>query len=151
MDKTLLLKALADETRMKILTLLLGHSYYVRALAQSLKLSEATISQHLKVLREAGLLVGKRHGYFMHYDVKRSALRNLAQELESLAAIERSACTPEQGGCAPSERKKCHAGGAHSADTNAHCHGKEKRHRCHKAEANKWKRQACSPTSCSPS
>ena len=55
MDKTLVLKAVADETRMNILTLLLGHNYCVRALARNLKLSEATISQHLKMLRKAWL------------------------------------------------------------------------------------------------
>lgn len=59
MDRSLVLKAIADETRMKILTLLLEHNYCVRALARSLELSEAAISQHLKVLREAGLLIGE--------------------------------------------------------------------------------------------
>lgn len=59
MDKREVLKAVADETRMNILKLLLGHNYCVRALANELGLTEATISQHLKVLREAGLLVGK--------------------------------------------------------------------------------------------
>jgi predicted transcriptional regulator len=44
---------------MNILTLLLRNNYCVRTLANELNLTEATISQHLKVLREAGLLVGK--------------------------------------------------------------------------------------------
>ncbi len=92
MDKTRILKAIADETRMKILTLLLEHNYCVRALARELKLSEATISQHLKILRESGLLVGEKHGYYMHYDVKRSVLHELADEIELLAAIEREEC-----------------------------------------------------------
>ena len=51
MNETKVLKAIADETRMSILSLLLGHNYCVRALAKELKLTEATISQHLKVLR----------------------------------------------------------------------------------------------------
>ena len=51
MDKTNVLKAIADETRMNILMLLLRHNYCVRALANELNLTEATISQHLKVLR----------------------------------------------------------------------------------------------------
>ena len=74
MDKNKVLKAIADATRMNILTLLLKHNYCVRALANELELTEATISQHLKVLREAGLLVGERRGYFMHYLVNRSVL-----------------------------------------------------------------------------
>lgn len=123
MDKTLVLKAIADETRMKILTLLLKHNYCVRALARNLNFTEATISQHLKVLREAGLLVGEKRGYFMHYDVERNVLRELAGEIEALAAIEREACTPEKGGCHPAEQEKCHVKDKCSEETIEFCHG----------------------------
>ena len=123
MDRTLVLKAIADETRMKILTLLLKHNYCVRALARNLGLTEATISQHLKVLREAGLLVGEKRGYFMHYDVERNVLHELAAEIEALAAIEREACTPEMGGCEPSEQANCHVKGDCRDETKEFCHG----------------------------
>lgn len=111
MDRSLVLKAIADETRMKILTLLLEHNYCVRALARSLEITEAAVSQHLKVLREAGLLIGEKRGYYMHYDVKRSLLNELARELETLAAIQRQTCTPEKGGCKTEGKNgncKCH-------------------------------------------
>ncbi|HCA28093.1 MAG TPA: ArsR family transcriptional regulator [Ruminococcaceae bacterium] len=108
MDRALVLKAIADETRMNILTLLLHHNYCGRALARKLDLSEAAISQHLKVLREAGLLIGEKRGYFMHYDVNRNVLHELATNIEQLAVIERELCTPEQGRCQPSERGRCH-------------------------------------------
>ena len=111
MDKSVILKAIADETRMKIIILLLKHNYCVRALARNLELTEATISQHLKVLREAGLLVGEKRGYFMHYDVQREAFHELAAEIEALAAIEREVCTPEMGGCEPSAQANCHVKG----------------------------------------
>ena len=124
MNRIVLLKAVADETRMKILTLLLGHSYCVRALARKTELTEATISQHLKVLREAGLLLGERRGYFMHYDVKRTVLYELAKEIETLAAIERETCTPKQGDCHASENKNCHAKDGCNDETREFCHGK---------------------------
>lgn len=123
MDRSLVLKAIADETRMRILTLLLNHNYCVRALARKLALSEATISQHLKVLREAGLLAGEKRGYFMHYDVKRAALRELAAEIEALATIAREACTPEKGGCRSSEQERCHVKGECTEATKEFCHG----------------------------
>ena len=91
MDNTLVLKALADETRIKILTLLLKNTLCVRALAEKLALAEATVSQHLKVLREAGLLTGEKHGYFMHYAVDRAVLHKLAKDMEALALTERDA------------------------------------------------------------
>lgn len=108
MEKSVVLKAIADETRMKIITLLLQHNYCVRALARKLEISEAAVSQHLKVLREAGLLAGEKKGYFMHYDVNRNVLHKLAREIEALAKIEREVCSPEQGGCQNKEAEKCH-------------------------------------------
>ena len=125
MDKLIVLKAVSDETRLKILTLLLKHNYCVRALARKLGLTEATISQHLKVLREAGLLTGEKRGYFMHYDVERAALHALAAEIKALAAIEREACTPEAGGCQPAEHSNCHAKGDCSDEAKEFCHGKK--------------------------
>ncbi|MGI6617766.1 MAG: ArsR/SmtB family transcription factor [Saccharofermentanales bacterium] len=142
MDKTNVLKAIADETRMNILMLLLRHNYCVRALANELNLTEATISQHLKVLREAGLLVGKRRGYFMHYDVERSVLSELANEIEALAAIERKSCKPKQrDDCPADEKEDCHKKGDCSDELKAFCHGidhdkKDERHgngACHKS------------------
>ena len=96
MDKTPVLKAIADDTRMKIVMLLLRHNYCVGALARKLELSEGAVSQHLKVLREAGLLTGQRKGHFMHYDVNPDELRALAAEIEELASIQREPCCDRQ-------------------------------------------------------
>ncbi|MGM9662032.1 MAG: ArsR/SmtB family transcription factor [Oscillospiraceae bacterium] len=108
MEHMPVLKVLADDTRMRIVTLLLAHNYCVRALARKLHISEAAVSQHLKVLREAGLLEGEKKGYFMHYGVNREALRGLAEELSALAGTECKACSPAQGGCGTAEAAKCH-------------------------------------------
>ena len=124
MEKLMVLKAISDETRLKILALLLKHNYCVRALARKLALTEATVSQHLKVLREAGLLVGEKRGYFMHYDVERAVLHELAAEIEALAAVEREACTPETGECQPSEQANCHEKSECNDETKEFCHGK---------------------------
>lgn len=126
MDKTKVLKAIAEETRMNILTLLLRHNYCVRALANELKLTEATISQHLKVLREAGLLVGEKRGYFMHYDVERTVLHELAKEIEALAEIERKGCRPEErNDCPVTEKRDCPKKGKCSDEVKEFCHGKD--------------------------
>ena len=65
----MMFKALADENRLLLLRLLLRRNCCVRALARQLDISEAAVSQHLKVLREAGLIFGEKCGYFMHYTV----------------------------------------------------------------------------------
>ncbi|MGI6607985.1 MAG: ArsR/SmtB family transcription factor [Erysipelotrichaceae bacterium] len=126
MDKTKVLKAIADESRMNILKLLLRHNYCVRALAKELELTEATVSQHLKVLKEAGLLVGEKRGYFMHYSVEREVLHELAKEIEALSAIEEKACQPEERDDCPAEKKEeCHKKDECSDEVKEFCHGKK--------------------------
>ena len=108
MERQAVLKVLADDTRLKIVELLLRHNYCVRALARNIVMSEAAISQHLKMLREAGLLVGEKRGYFMHYDVNRKVLHDLAKEIDILADMKREVCTREKGNCTQTENEKCH-------------------------------------------
>lgn len=134
MDRTLVLKAIADETRMKILSLLLRKNYCVRALARQLELSEGAVSQHLKVLRDAGLLTGKKKGYFMHYDVNRDTLHALIADIEELASTEREVCTPKAGGCPSAEQERCHLQKQScSKEFPAYCQGEDytKEEKCH--------------------
>ena len=129
MKNIAVLKAIADDTRMSILTLLLKKNYCVRALARNLGLSEATISQHLKTLREAGLLTGEKHGSFMHYDVERKVLKNLAGEIDALAIITRKPCKQD-------EEENCPAAGKQNFCNKKVC-GKLVKHFCHGTELKK--------------
>ena len=65
-------KVLSDETRFKLINLLLTHDLCVGALAHHLGISEAAVSQHLKQLREVGLVKGEKRGYWTHYMVERN-------------------------------------------------------------------------------
>lgn len=56
------LKAIADETRLNILKLLLAKKFCVKVLAKKLEISESAVSQQLKVLREADLVIGEKKG-----------------------------------------------------------------------------------------
>lgn len=61
------MKALGDETRLKMLRLIYQKSSSTQSLAEELKLTEACISKHLKVLFEADLLYKQRKGNYMYY------------------------------------------------------------------------------------
>ena len=76
-----ILKALADETRFRIINLLLTHDLCVGALANHLDISKAAVSQHLQILRKAGLVRGEKRGYWTHYSVDRSAIHQIAESL----------------------------------------------------------------------
>jgi ArsR family transcriptional regulator, arsenate/arsenite/antimonite-responsive transcriptional repressor len=79
-----MLKALSDETRFSLLDLLLTQDLCGKALALRLGVSEAAVSQHLKILRDAGLVEGEKRGYWIHYSVQKAVLEEMVQELERL-------------------------------------------------------------------
>jgi DNA-binding transcriptional ArsR family regulator len=77
-----LFKALADPTRLRLVKLLLdqtivfcggdcdGQTFLcVGALANKLNVTQSAVSQHLRILRHAGLVKGERRGTFMHYSI----------------------------------------------------------------------------------
>lgn len=84
-ELTDMLKALSDETRFKLLKTLLTHDYCVRALAKHLGIFEAAASQHLRILRKAGLVKGEKRGYWTHYIVEKDRLRLLSGMINKIA------------------------------------------------------------------
>jgi ArsR family transcriptional regulator len=91
------LRALADETRFRIIDLLLTHDLCVGALATRVSISKAAVSQHLQILRKAGLVKGEKRGYWTHYSVNRNVVRDIAEELTQRAGQapdSRMACLP---------------------------------------------------------
>lgn len=83
----LCLKALADKNRLKILRLLLSHSYCVKALSCQLEISQAAVSQHLQVLRKAGLVKGEKIGYWTHYSVEKQLLDTIGEAVKNISAL----------------------------------------------------------------
>lgn len=69
---------LADPTRLKLLNLLSQqqepNALCVNALAYQLGVTQSAISQHLRVLKSAGLVKGERRGYRIHYFVSQKGL-----------------------------------------------------------------------------
>jgi len=84
--------ALADPTRLEILRLLAAQPgpTCVCDVVEHFALAQPTISHHLKVLREAGLLRASRRGIWSFYEVDRKGLGLLGE----MAALGRPACAP---------------------------------------------------------
>jgi ArsR family transcriptional regulator len=75
-----LLKALADPVRLRLMSLVASHEggeACVCDLNDSFDLSQPTISHHLKVLHEAGLLDRDKRGVWVYYRARRQALAAL--------------------------------------------------------------------------
>lgn len=78
------MKAISDPTRYKIISLLLERHYCVRILSKKLDISESAVSQHMKVLKEADIVYGKKLGYHMHYIVNTKSMELIRNELSLL-------------------------------------------------------------------
>ena len=127
-----ILKVLSDETRFEMLNLLLTHDLCVGALAHRVGVSEPAVSQHLKQLREAGLVRGEKRGYWTHYMVEKERLTELAQALTGLTGLARC----PDGVCVnqPSKKTDCRKGVTKMCDCN-----------CQYPEKLKGKPGECSP------
>jgi ArsR family transcriptional regulator, arsenate/arsenite/antimonite-responsive transcriptional repressor len=85
-------KALADPVRLRLVSLIGAHEggeVCVCELTDAFDLTQPTISHHLKVLREAGIIDSERRGTWVYYRLEPAALERTAA---LLAAPQPSAC-----------------------------------------------------------
>ena len=83
-------KAMADANRLKILGLLAQENLSVEQLAGLLNIRSSTVSHHLAILSEAGLVSARTNSYYNIYQLEPKALESIAQHLlvkETLPAI----------------------------------------------------------------
>jgi len=73
-------KALADPTRLRIVEILCHQhepeALCVNALAELLDITQSAVSQHLRILKNVGLVRGERQGYHVHYTVDFDAIKH---------------------------------------------------------------------------
>jgi len=77
-------KVLSVGTRVRMIDLLKRRSLCVNALARALDITPAAISQHLRVLRDADIVIADKQGYFVHYRVNEETLAEWSQTTQSL-------------------------------------------------------------------
>ena len=74
-------KAMADANRLKILGLLAQENLSVEQLAGLLNIRSSTVSHHLAILSEAGLVSARANSYYNIYQLEPKALESIAQHL----------------------------------------------------------------------
>ncbi len=81
-----LLSALADPTRLQIVEMLSGldEPLCVCDIQANFVLGQPTISHHLKVLREAGLVHSEKHGLWVYYSLNRGMLEGTSSYLDGV-------------------------------------------------------------------
>ncbi|MCL4536615.1 MAG: metalloregulator ArsR/SmtB family transcription factor [Nitrospirae bacterium] len=74
-------KVISVESRVKIIELLKAGPLSVNTIAEALGISQSAVSQHLRVLKQAGLVADERKGYHIYYSLNKDKLNKYQQEL----------------------------------------------------------------------
>jgi DNA-binding transcriptional ArsR family regulator len=95
----MLLKALADPTRLGILQSLREGESTPGALAARLEMSQPAVSNHLRILRDAALVRSRRHGQMRLYSLEVDRLHEAICLLASLAPVAHCPACPGRPFC----------------------------------------------------
>jgi len=103
-----LLKVLSVGKRVQIVQLLKGRALCVGALSARLDVTQGAVSQHLRVMRDAGLVIDEKRGYFVHYRLNEDTLATWRDEIDRLLDPKHGACMDRKGTaqCAAAMRRK---------------------------------------------
>ena len=83
-ETALIFKAFCDENRVRILNLLRGGEKCACRLLEELSISQPTLSHHMKILCESGIVVGRKEGTWMHYRVSGPGVQTAMEYLRGL-------------------------------------------------------------------
>ncbi|RJP17380.1 MAG: ArsR family transcriptional regulator [Candidatus Abyssobacteria bacterium SURF_5] len=130
-------KALSSETRVRMVYLLKRHTLCVGALSERLGVSQGAVSQHLRALREMGLVTPERHSYFLHYRLNEEAFGQWKEAIEWISQAGAALAHKRPAGkkkppCLCQGNKNCHGpeelqnDGNHSLKQDRKCHGEAK-------------------------
>lgn len=122
-DQARTFSALSDPTRLRLLKLLSQNrpgALCVNAMAAWLGVSQPAVSQHLRVLKGAGLISGERRGYHVHYVLQPEAMKRcqdtVAAVLGAAGPADEAICRKKRTGkgrCGPDDRQGRRNAGQH--------------------------------------
>jgi ArsR family transcriptional regulator len=84
-DLSVLTKALADETRLRILALLQERELCACQIVEAFELANSTISKHLAILKQAGLIQSRKQGRWIYFFLPRDPFPEIVSTLQWLA------------------------------------------------------------------
>ncbi|MBP6492083.1 MAG: winged helix-turn-helix transcriptional regulator [Clostridia bacterium] len=82
----LMMKALGDESRVKIFDMLKSGELCACKVLEEFNITQPTLSYHMKILCDSGLVRGRRDGIWMRYTINKEAYERLMSFLEKASA-----------------------------------------------------------------
>lgn len=74
-------KAFCDENRLQILQLLREGERCACSILDEMQITQPTLSHHMKILCDSGVVVGRKEGKWMHYSLSEDGLKNVMNYL----------------------------------------------------------------------
>ena len=87
-ETALIFKAFCDENRIRIVKLLRSGEKYGCHLLEELSVSQPTLSHHMKILCDSGVVVGRKEGKWMHYSISPEGAARALRCLQTLTSLE---------------------------------------------------------------
>ena len=78
----LILKAFCDENRIRILNLLSTGEKCACKLLEELNITQPTLSHHMKILCDSGIVVGRKEGKWTHYSISDKGVEKAKKYLD---------------------------------------------------------------------
>ncbi len=85
MDAALLCKVLGDSNRLRIVRMLSGGEKCACQLLSAFDITQPTLSHHMKILCDSGLVCARKDGKWMHYSLCRDVFAGFVQYLSNLS------------------------------------------------------------------
>ena len=86
-------KALCDENRIRIIKLLNTGEKCACKLLEELNITQPTLSHHMKILCDSGIVTGRKEGKWRHYSVSSEGSETAVEYLNELTKLKNAACS----------------------------------------------------------
>jgi ArsR family transcriptional regulator len=80
-------KAFCDEKRLAVLELLQESEKCACELLEKMDISQSTLSHHMKILCESGIVTGRRDGKWMYYSISKSGAEDAKQLIDEITTV----------------------------------------------------------------
>ena len=101
-DTARVFKAFCDENRLQILEMLRSGEKCACKLLEELQISQSTLSHHMKILCDSGIVQGRKKGKWVHYSLDPAGVKRAKELLDEQVALTISSAQNEC--CCPTDK-----------------------------------------------
>ena len=80
-------KAFCDEKRLIIIEMLQNGEKCACELLENMDISQSTLSHHMKILCESGIVVGRKNGKWMHYSISQHGVEQAKKLIDEITIV----------------------------------------------------------------